>query len=149
MLPVPQGVRVPRDPQIPCLWAVLSCPFKTSKKHWPKKMKKKKGCSRFFVLWRRPHAPTDRFCRPVSLVSRTPRMHCVCALVRMAGAGCSAVLGSFSLLFRSLSSRWDPEGQVLTSHRGRGLCLTPFARRWVLAGVDVVWMLSCVLWSLF
>ena len=24
-------------------------------------------------------------------------MHCVCALVQMAGAGCSAVLGSFSL----------------------------------------------------
>ena len=32
---------------------------------------------------------------------------------------------------------------------GRGLYLTPFARCWVLAGVDVVWMLSCVLWSLF
>ena len=70
-------------------------------------------------------------------------MHCVCALVRMAGAGCSAVLGSFSL--SALTPLLPPGigGRGARVPPGRGLYLTPFARLWVLAGVDVVWMLSC------
>ena len=76
-------------------------------------------------------------------------MHCVCALVRIARAGCLAVLGSLSfpsptpLLLLGVGVRGT---QVLL---GQGLYLTTFARRWVLMGVDVVWLLSCVFWSLF
>ena len=75
-------------------------------------------------------------------------MHCVCALVRNPGAGCSAVLGSFSLPADSSppARSWGESAWVPL---GRGLYLTPFAWHWVLSGVDVVWMLSCVLWSLF
>ena len=76
-------------------------------------------------------------------------MPCVCALVQMAGAGCSAVLSSLSFPAPTLlllpgagvwGARFPPS---------QGLYLTPFTRRWVLAGVDVVWLLSCVFWSLF
>ena len=76
-------------------------------------------------------------------------MHCVCTLVQMAGAGCSAVLGSLSL---PAPTPLLPPGAGVRGTRvlpGWGLYLSPFTRRWVLAGVDVVWMLSCVLWSLF
>ena len=40
-------------------------------------------------------------------------------------------------------------GEGRSHPAGPGLVSYPLARRWVLAGVDVVWMLSCVLWSLF
>ena len=86
-------------------------------------------------------------------------MHCVCILVWMAVAGCLAVLGSLSLpaptplLLPGAGGRGAQvppgRGLYLRVPPGRGLYLTPFARRWVLSGVDVVWMLSCVLWSLF
>ena len=66
------------------LWG--PCPFKTFKKH-----------SLFFVTGAPASRPTHRSCCPVSLVSSTPRMHCVCTLVWMARAGCLAVLGSLSL----------------------------------------------------
>ena len=76
-------------------------------------------------------------------------MHCVCALVRMAKAGYLAVLGS--LFLPALTPLLLPEvgGRGTRVPPGWGLNLTPFTRCWVLAGVDVVWMLSCVLWSLF
>ena len=32
---------------------------------------------------------------------------------------------------------------------GWGLYLTPFTMHWALARVNVVWLLSCVFWSLF
>ena len=73
-------------------------------------------------------------------------MHCACALVLMAGAGCSAVLGSLPADSSPPTGSWG-EGRL--DPLGWGLYLTPFARRWVLTGVDVVWLLSCVLWSLF
>ena len=77
-------------------------------------------------------------------------MHCVCALFQMAGAGCSAVLGFLSL--PALTPLLPPGagGRGARVPPGRGLYLTPFARHWVLVGVDVVWLLSCVFfWSLF
>ena len=84
--------RVLECPEIPRFPAsglsVLPCPFKTSKKHSPKKKKK------------------------TALVSFHPL-----------GAG----------------------GRGTWILPVRGLYLTPFARHWVLAGVDVVWMLSCSL----
>ena len=94
-------------------------------------------------------APAHRSYCPVSLVSSTPCMHCVCTLVRMARAGYLAVLGSLSL--PTLTPLLLPGVGV----RGArvpldcGLYLTPFARYWIVAGVDVVWLLSCVFWSLF
>ena len=92
---LPRGLVCPEFPGISSCWTVTldasvqlwgPCHFKTFKKHLL-----------FFV----PEAPagglTHRSYCPVSLVSSTPRMHCVCAPLRMAGAGCSAVLGSLSL----------------------------------------------------
>ena len=76
-------------------------------------------------------------------------MHCVCALVQVAAAGCLAVLGSLSL---PAPTPLLPPGAGVRGARvppGCGLYLTPFVRHWVLTGVDVVWLLSCVFWSLF
>ena len=111
-------------------------PFKTFKKH-----------SLFFVAGASASGPTQSSCCPVSLVSRTPRMHGVCALVQMAGAGCSAVLGSLPALTPLL-----PPGAGVRGARvqpGQGLYPTPFTRRWALTGVDVVWLLSSVFWNVF
>ena len=76
-------------------------------------------------------------------------MHSVCAVVRMARAGCLAVLGSLSLPAPTPLLPLGVGGRGAWVPRGWGLYLTCFTRHWVLAGVDVVWMLSCVLWSLF
>ena len=92
---LPRGLVRPEFPGISRCWTVTQdafvqlwrpCPFKTFKKHLL-----------FFVTGASALVPTQRSCCPVSLVSRTPRMHCVCALVQMARSGCLAVLGSFSL----------------------------------------------------
>ena len=127
---------------LPCF--PIGVPFPLSLPKSTRPEKKNKCCSSFFVLRHQPQAPTHWSCCPVSLVSRTPRMHCVCALVRNPGAGCSAVLGSLSLP--------QGEGAGVRGTRvppGCSLYLTPFARRWVLACVDVVWLLYCVFCSLF
>ena len=75
-------------------------------------------------------------------------MHCVCPLVQMARTGCLAVLGSLSL--PALTPLLLPEARVRGALvlLGQDLYLTPFTRHWVLPGVDVVWVLSCVFWSL-
>ena len=148
MLPAAQGVRVPRVPQIPCFWT--KCPrtlLSSGGVPVPLRLPKSTCFSLSQVC--RLQGPTHSSYCPVSLVSRTPRMHCVCALVRMARAGYLAVLGSLSLptvtpLLLPGAGVWGAWVPL-----GHGLYLTPFARRWVLAGVDVVWLLSCVFWSLF
>ena len=144
---VAQGVSVPGFPGISWVWTVTwvvsiqllhPCPFKTFKKH-----------SLFFVTGASASGPAQRSCCPVSLVSSPPCMHCVCALVQMARAGCLAVLGSLSL---PALTPLLPPGAGMRDARvppGRGLYLTPFTRCWSLAHVDVVWLLSCVFWTLF
>ena len=89
-----------------------------------------------------PQGPTHRSYCPVTLVSRTNHMPCVCTLVWMARAGFLAALGSLSIhaptpLLLSRAGVWGAQVPP-----GWGLYLTLFVRRWVLAGVDVVWMWS-------
>ena len=143
---LPRGLVPPEFPGISSCWTVTwdasiqlcsPCPFKTFKKH-----------SFFFTTGAPPSGTTQRYC-PVSLVSRTPHMHCVCTLVRMARAGCLAVLGSLSL--PAPTPLFLPGAGVRGAQvpPGCGLYLAPFTRCWVLAGVDVIWLLSCVFWSLF
>ena len=128
---VAQGLVCPEFSGISSCWTVTQdasiqlwgpCPFKTFKKH-----------SLFFVTGVPASGPAQRSCCPVSLVSSTPHMHCVCALVRMASAGYLAVLGSLSL--PAPTPLLPPEA---------GLYLTHFTRCWVLTGVDVDWLLSCM-----
>ena len=137
----------PVFPVISSHWAVtcvvsvqllLPCPFKTFKMH-----------SVFFVTGASASEPAQRSCCPVSLVSSPPRMHCVCALVRVAGAGSSAVLGSLSLPTLIPLLPLGAGGRGAHVLPGRGLYLTPFVRCWALTCLDVVWLLSCVFWSLF
>ena len=139
---MPRGLVCPDFPGISSCWTVTwvvsiqlwhPCPFKTFKKH-----------SLFFVPDVPAAGPAHRSYCPVSLVSSTPCTHCVCAPVRMAGAGCLAVLGSLSL--PALTPLLPPGAEVRGAQvpPGRGLYLTPFTRRWALAGVEVVWLLSCV-----
>ena len=104
-------------------------PFKTSKKHSPQQNnnnnKKKKMATCFsFVLRHWPPVPAHHSCCPVSLVARAPHLHCVCAVVRITGAGCSAVLGFFSLPLRPLYSRPELGGGVLRTRRA-GACILP------------------------
>ena len=87
---------------LPCFPSIgVPVPFRLPKSTHLNKTtttKKKKMAARFsFVLRGWLPVPAHHSCCPVSLVSRALRMHCVCALVWMAGAGCSAVLGSLSL----------------------------------------------------
>ena len=115
----------------------------------PKSTFQKKIHSHFFVLRRQPQAPAHQSCHPVSLVSRTPHMHFVCALVRMAGAGCSAVLGSLSSCSDSSPPTWS-WGEGHSGPAGLGFVSYPLCKALSSrTGVDVVWILSCVLWSLF
>ena len=65
-------------------------------------------------------------------------MHCVCALVRMAGAGCLAVLDSLSLPAPTPLLPLGAGGRGACVPPGWGLYLIPFAWRWFLTGVDVV-----------
>ena len=144
---LPRGLVRPGFPGISSCWTetwVVSiqllhpCPFKTFKKHLL-----------FFVTGASASGPAQRSYCPVSLVSSPPCMHCVCALVQMARAGCLAVLGSLSL---PAPTPLLPPGAGVRGARdplGRGLYLTPFTRPWALTCVDVVWQLSCVFWSLF
>ena len=68
-------------------------------------------------------------------------MHCVCALVCIAGAGCSAVLGSFSLPADSSppAGSW---GEGCLCPAGPGLVSYPLREalgsRWCGYGLDVV-----------
>ena len=103
------------------------CPFKTFKKH-----------SLFFVPGAPSAGPAHRPYCPFSLVSSTPCTHCVCALVLMAGAGCSAILGSLSLLTPTPLLLPGAGVRGLASHRAVA-CILPLSPG---AGFLQVWMWS-------
>jgi len=81
-----------------------------------------------------------------------PRMHCVCALVQVAGAGCSAVLGSVSLpLCLFFSCRELGKGH--SGHAWLGILSYPFHQalgsRWCSCSLAVVLCLLVSLLGLF
>ena len=138
-----RGFGCPEFPVIPSCWA--KCPgMLPSSCGVPVPLRLSKSIRFSLSQVRRLRKTGHRsYCRFPSFQHPTHAL-CVCALVRMAGAGCLAVLGSLSLP--------QGEGAGVRGTRvppGCSLYLTPFARRWVLACVDVVWLLSCVFWSLF
>ena len=145
---LPKGLGHSEFPRIPNCWC--KCPgMLLSICGVPAPLRLSKSTRFSLSQGHRLWGPTHRSYCPVPLVSSTPRTHCVCALVQMARAGCLAVLGSLSL---PAPTPLLPPGAGVRGARvlpDRSLYLTPFTRCWVLAGVDVVWMLACVPWSLF
>ena len=125
---LPRGLECPEFPGIPSCWA--KCPWTLpSSSGVPVPLRLPKSTHFSLSLGCRLRGPTHRSYYPVSLVSSTPHMHCVCALVRMARAGYLAVLGSLSLPAPTPLlplGAWVRGARVLP---GCSLYLTPFARR--------------------
>ena len=140
-------------------WYWGPCPFKASKNHSPKR--KRKGKSAQFSsssgagLRHPPTGPVGRNTRYSLSSAPVPGTR---SLVPPPCLPCNGVSVRLRLPKSTHQKKktapisFHPPGARGRGARvppGRGLYLTPFARCWVPAGVDVVWMLSCVLWSLF
>ena len=147
---LPRGLGHLEFPGIPNFWAECARMIPSRCKAPPVLLRLLKSTCFSFV----PGVPAAGTCLQV-LLFRFPSIqhttHCVSALlVRMTRAEYSAVLGSLSLLVLTPllpPGSWGRHGARVLP--GCGLYLTPFVRCWVLAGVDVAWLLYCIFWSLF